>query len=90
MLLNSDTLFPDKVLSVTYVKGGSAADIISPHAEFGGTLRNLTTEGMYRLQKRLHKVIFHYFAFHFSRGIILDVASNLHYILGRNNTSQHP
>lgn len=57
MLLNSDTLFPDKVLSVTYVKGGSAADIISPHAEFGGILRNLTTEGMYRLQKRLHKVV---------------------------------
>ncbi|KDO37849.1 hypothetical protein CISIN_1g045912mg, partial [Citrus sinensis] len=35
----------------------NAADVISPRAEFGGTLRSLTTEGMYRLQKRLHNVV---------------------------------
>lgn len=32
-------------------------DIISPHAEFGGTLGSLMTEGVYWLQKRLQEVV---------------------------------
>lgn len=45
-----------KVLSVTYVRGGTAFNIIPPFVEFGGTLRSLTTEGLYQLQKRLKEV----------------------------------
>ncbi|XP_050237044.1 IAA-amino acid hydrolase ILR1-like 5 isoform X2 [Mercurialis annua] len=45
------------VLSVTFVKGGTALNIIPPYVEFGGTLRSLTTEGLHRLQQRLIQVI---------------------------------
>lgn len=45
------------VLSVTYVRGGTAFNIIPPFVEFGGTLRSLTTEGLYQLQKRLKEVV---------------------------------
>lgn len=58
-----------KVLSVTYVRGGSGLNIIPPIVEFGGTLRSLTTEGLQQLQRRLIEVFiinlylfnFHYF-----------------------------
>ncbi|GAV73271.1 LOW QUALITY PROTEIN: Peptidase_M20 domain-containing protein/M20_dimer domain-containing protein, partial [Cephalotus follicularis] len=46
-----------KVLSVTYVRGGTAFSIIPPYVEFGGTLRSLTTEGLHQLQQRLNEVI---------------------------------
>ena len=45
-----------QVLSVTYIKGGKSIDATPPVVEFGGTLRSLTTEGLYRLQKRLKEV----------------------------------
>ncbi|XP_050237038.2 IAA-amino acid hydrolase ILR1-like 3 [Mercurialis annua] len=45
------------VLSVTFVKGGTALNVIPPYVEFGGTIRSLTTEGLLRLQKRLIEVI---------------------------------
>jgi len=44
------------VLSVTYVKGGSASNIIQQYVELGGTLRSLTTEGLKRLQQRVKEV----------------------------------
>ncbi|OIS96320.1 iaa-amino acid hydrolase ilr1-like 3 [Nicotiana attenuata] len=46
-----------QVLSVTYVRGGSASNVIPPYVEFGGTLRSLTTEGLLQLQKRVKEVI---------------------------------
>uniref|UniRef100_A0A453CHE7 Peptidase M20 dimerisation domain-containing protein n=1 Tax=Aegilops tauschii subsp. strangulata TaxID=200361 RepID=A0A453CHE7_AEGTS len=46
-----------QVLSVTYIKGGNSVDATPPVVEFGGTLRSLTTEGLYRLQKRLKEVV---------------------------------
>ncbi|KAK1684251.1 hypothetical protein QYE76_045099 [Lolium multiflorum] len=46
-----------QVLSVTYIKGGKSIDATPPVVEFGGTLRSLTTEGLYRLQKRLTEVV---------------------------------
>ncbi|WCJ27568.1 IAA-amino acid hydrolase ILR1 [Euphorbia peplus] len=46
-----------QVVSVTYVRGGSALNVIPPYVEFGGTLRSLTTEGLHRLQQRLKEVI---------------------------------
>ncbi|KAH7538343.1 IAA-amino acid hydrolase ILR1-like 5 [Ziziphus jujuba] len=46
-----------QVLSVTYVKGGNAMNIIPPHVEFGGTLRSLTTGGLQTLMHRLKEVI---------------------------------
>ncbi|XP_050384759.1 IAA-amino acid hydrolase ILR1-like 5 [Argentina anserina] len=46
-----------QVLSVTYVRGGTASDVIPDYVEFGGTLRSLTTEGLYQLMKRLKEVI---------------------------------
>lgn len=45
------------VLSITYVKGGSALNVVPPHVEIGGTLRSLTTEGLYWLQKRVKEVV---------------------------------
>ncbi|CAM0903752.1 unnamed protein product [Alopecurus aequalis] len=46
-----------QVLSVTYIKGGKSIDATPPVVEFGGTLRSLTTEGLYRLQKRVKEVV---------------------------------
>ncbi|KAF2299555.1 hypothetical protein GH714_032537 [Hevea brasiliensis] len=46
-----------EVLSVTYVKGGTALNVIPPYVEFGGTLRSLTTEGLHQLQRRMKQVI---------------------------------
>ncbi|KAF3632140.1 IAA-amino acid hydrolase ILR1-like 3 [Capsicum annuum] len=46
-----------QVLSVTYVRGGSASNVIPSYVEFGGTLRSLTTEGLFQLQKRVKEVI---------------------------------
>ncbi|KAK8686480.1 hypothetical protein V6N13_125505 [Hibiscus sabdariffa] len=46
-----------QVLSVTYIKGGSAFNVIPSYVEFGGSLRSLTTEGLYKLQQRLKEVI---------------------------------
>lgn len=45
-----------KVVSVTYVRGGSASNVIPSHVEFGGTLRSLTTEGLSQLRRRLKEV----------------------------------
>ncbi|VVA11411.1 PREDICTED: IAA-amino acid hydrolase [Prunus dulcis] len=45
-----------QVLSVTYVRGGSASNVIPSHVEFGGTLRSLTTEGLWKLRRRLKEV----------------------------------
>ncbi|GLU21350.1 hypothetical protein SLE2022_374950 [Rubroshorea leprosula] len=45
------------VLSVTYVRGGAALNVIPGYIEFGGTLRSLTTEGLYKLRQRLKEVI---------------------------------
>ncbi|PSS32935.1 IAA-amino acid hydrolase ILR1-like [Actinidia chinensis var. chinensis] len=46
-----------QVVSVTYVRGGTAWNIIPPYVELGGTLRSLTTVGLHQLQKRLKEVI---------------------------------
>ncbi|KAM5557826.1 IAA-amino acid hydrolase ILR1-like 5 [Rosa sericea] len=46
-----------QVLSVTYVRGGTASNVIPAYVEFGGTLRSLTTEGLYQLMRRLKEVI---------------------------------
>lgn len=46
-----------QVLSVTYVRGGSASNVIPSTVELGGTLRSLTTEGLLRLQQRVKEVI---------------------------------
>ncbi|KAG7974165.1 hypothetical protein I3843_06G034800 [Carya illinoinensis] len=45
------------VLSVTYVRGGTAFNVIPSYVEFGGTLRSLTTKGLHQLRRRLIEVI---------------------------------
>lgn len=45
------------MLSVTYVRGGTALNVIPPYVELGGTLRSLTTEGLHRLRQRIKEVI---------------------------------
>ena len=45
-----------QVLSVTYVRGGGALNVIPLYVELGGTLRSLTTEGLLRLQQRVKEV----------------------------------
>ncbi|CAL0305373.1 unnamed protein product [Lupinus luteus] len=46
-----------QVVSITFVKGGTALNVIPSYVEFGGTLRSLTTDGLYHLRKRLKEVI---------------------------------
>uniref|UniRef100_A0ACD5V4S9 Uncharacterized protein n=2 Tax=Avena sativa TaxID=4498 RepID=A0ACD5V4S9_AVESA len=58
-----------QVLSVTYIKGGKSFDATHPVVEFGGTLRSLTTEGLYRLQKRLKEVVESQAAVHRCAGV---------------------
>uniref|UniRef100_A0ACD5UDG7 Uncharacterized protein n=1 Tax=Avena sativa TaxID=4498 RepID=A0ACD5UDG7_AVESA len=58
-----------QVLSVTYIKGGKSFDATPPVVEFGGTLRSLTTEGLYRLQKRLKEVVESQAAVHRCTGV---------------------
>ncbi|KAJ1377827.1 Peptidase M20, partial [Sesbania bispinosa] len=45
------------VVSVTFVKGGTALNVIPSHVKFGGTLRSQTTESMYHFRQRLKEVI---------------------------------
>lgn len=47
----------NQVLSVTFVEGGTALNVIPSNVKFGGTLRSLTTEGMYHFRQRLKEVI---------------------------------
>ncbi|OVA19930.1 Peptidase M20 [Macleaya cordata] len=46
-----------QVLSVTYIRGGTATNAIPHIVEFGGTLRSLTTDGLHQLQQRVKEVI---------------------------------
>ncbi|KAL5214454.1 hypothetical protein ABZP36_003606 [Zizania latifolia] len=59
-----------QVISVTYVKGGNAIDATPPVIEFGGTLRSLTTEGLYQLQKRVKEVVEGQAAVHRCKGVV--------------------
>ena len=49
-------LFVTQALSVTFVKGGTALNVIPSYVKFGGTLRSQTTEGMYHFRQRLKEV----------------------------------
>uniref|UniRef100_A0A453CH91 Peptidase M20 dimerisation domain-containing protein n=1 Tax=Aegilops tauschii subsp. strangulata TaxID=200361 RepID=A0A453CH91_AEGTS len=60
---------PIQVLSVTYIKAGNSTDTTPPVVEFGGTLRSLTTEGLYRLEKRLKEVVEGQAAVHRCKGV---------------------
>ncbi|XP_021909578.1 IAA-amino acid hydrolase ILR1-like 5 [Carica papaya] len=57
LISREDDSLHSQVLSVTFVRGGTAFNVIPPYVVFGGTLRSLTTEGMHRLQRRLKEVI---------------------------------
>ncbi|KAF8379837.1 hypothetical protein HHK36_029286 [Tetracentron sinense] len=46
-----------QVLSVTYVRGGMALNVIPSYVELGGTLRSLTSDGLYQLRQRVTEVI---------------------------------
>uniref|UniRef100_A0A0A9EGW7 Peptidase M20 dimerisation domain-containing protein n=1 Tax=Arundo donax TaxID=35708 RepID=A0A0A9EGW7_ARUDO len=59
-----------QVLSVTYVRSGKSLDTTPPIVEFGGTLRSLTTEGLYRLQKRVKEVVEGQAAVHRCKGVV--------------------
>ncbi|XP_039793876.1 IAA-amino acid hydrolase ILR1-like 7 isoform X3 [Panicum virgatum] len=45
------------VVSVTFMKGGHAHNVIPESVTFGGTFRSLTTEGFSYLQKRIKEVM---------------------------------
>uniref|UniRef100_A0ACD5UTF6 Uncharacterized protein n=1 Tax=Avena sativa TaxID=4498 RepID=A0ACD5UTF6_AVESA len=64
-----DNPLHSQVLSVTYIKGGKSFDATPPVVEFGGTLRSLTTEGLYWLQKRLKEVVESQAAVHRCTGV---------------------
>ncbi|KAF8377188.1 hypothetical protein HHK36_030561 [Tetracentron sinense] len=46
-----------QVLSVTYVRSGTALNVIPHYVELGGTLRSLTSDGLYQLRQRVREVI---------------------------------
>ncbi|KAK1262456.1 IAA-amino acid hydrolase ILR1-like 5 [Acorus gramineus] len=58
------------VVSVTFVKGGEALNVIPPVIEFGGTLRSLTTKGLHQLQRRVQEVIEGQASVHQSRAFV--------------------
>nr|GEY07422.1 IAA-amino acid hydrolase ILR1-like 5 [Tanacetum cinerariifolium] len=58
------------VLSVTYVRGGGALNVIPSYVELGGTLRSLTTKGMQRLQQRVKEVVEGQAAVHRCKGSV--------------------
>ncbi|KAL6897295.1 hypothetical protein ACP4OV_006991 [Aristida adscensionis] len=45
------------VVSVTFVKGGDAYNVIPESVSFGGTMRSLTTEGLSYLMKRIKEIV---------------------------------
>jgi metal-dependent amidase/aminoacylase/carboxypeptidase family protein len=54
---NDMILFPYfQVISVTFVNGGDAYNVIPETVSFGGTFRSLTTEGLSYLKKRIKEV----------------------------------
>lgn len=57
LISREDDPLHSQVLSVTFVKGGDTYDTTPQFVEFGGTLRSLTTEGLYRLQRRVKEAI---------------------------------
>ncbi|KAG2567517.1 hypothetical protein PVAP13_7NG359144 [Panicum virgatum] len=57
LISREDDPLHSQVVSVTYVKAGNALDATPGIVEFGGTLRSITTEGLYRLQKRVKEVV---------------------------------
>jgi len=49
-------IYLPQVLSVTFVKAGTALNVIPSYVKFGGTLRSQTTEGMYHFRQRIKEV----------------------------------
>ncbi|KAL5198250.1 hypothetical protein ABZP36_001762 [Zizania latifolia] len=45
------------VVSVTFMKGGDAYNVIPKSVSFGGTFRSLTTEGLSYLKKRIKEIV---------------------------------
>ncbi|KAG8081068.1 hypothetical protein GUJ93_ZPchr0007g3783 [Zizania palustris] len=45
------------VVSVTFMKGGDAYNVIPESVSFGGTFRSLTTEGLSYLKKRIKEIV---------------------------------
>ncbi|KAI4991046.1 hypothetical protein ZWY2020_039417 [Hordeum vulgare] len=46
-----------KVVSITFVKGGDAYNVIPESVAFGGTLRSMTDEGLSYLMKRITEIV---------------------------------
>ncbi|KAL6903705.1 hypothetical protein ACP4OV_004518 [Aristida adscensionis] len=70
LVSREDDPLHSQVVSVTYVKGGEALDATPAVVEFGGTLRSITTEGLYRLQKRVKEVVEGQAAVHRCKGAV--------------------
>ncbi|CAL5026382.1 unnamed protein product [Urochloa decumbens] len=70
LVSREDDPLHSQVVSVTYVKAGKALDATPAIVEFGGTLRSITTEGLYRLQKRVKEVVEGQAAVHRCKGAV--------------------
>ncbi|CAN6268578.1 unnamed protein product [Urochloa humidicola] len=70
LISREDDPLHSQVVSVTYVKAGKALDATPAIVEFGGTLRSITTEGLYRLQKRVREVVEGQAAVHRCKGAV--------------------
>ncbi|KAL6894411.1 hypothetical protein ACP4OV_008509 [Aristida adscensionis] len=49
--------FHGTVVSVTFIKGGKAFNVIPESVTVGGTFRSMTTEGLFYIMKRIREVI---------------------------------
>ena len=54
--VNDMILLYFQVISVTFIKGGDAYNVIPETVSFSGTFRSLTTEGLSYLKKRIKEV----------------------------------
>uniref|UniRef100_A0A804MDE5 IAA-amino acid hydrolase ILR1-like 3 n=1 Tax=Zea mays TaxID=4577 RepID=A0A804MDE5_MAIZE len=70
LISREDDPLHSQVVSVTYVKAGKALDATPNLVEFGGTLRSLTTEGLYCLQRRVKEVVEGQAAVHRCKGAV--------------------
>ncbi|KAK8459210.1 hypothetical protein SEVIR_2G101800v4 [Setaria viridis] len=58
------------VVSVTFVKGGDAYNVIPESVTFGGTLRSMTNEGLLYLMKRIKEIVEGQSAIHHCTGTV--------------------
>ncbi|KAK9156806.1 hypothetical protein Scep_003380 [Stephania cephalantha] len=61
-----------RVISIGFIQGGEAENVIPKTVKFGGTFRSMTTEGMSYLQQRIKEVVTAQSAVHRCTSVVVD------------------